>query len=571
LGRARLRILLLTSLAMLCLGADPGDGVQRNLAYVDPPDPESGEAQTLDLYLPETKEPGPPLLVFVHSRFWSEAPGGKVIADGFARPLQRRGVAVALVRHRPAPPSPHTAPPADVASAVAFLVRNADRFGYDPKRITLSGHSSGAHLASLVALDPRYLKEVGLESSALAGVVAISGIYDLDPGPRISDEERARYEQTFGDAAARREASPLQHARPDAPRFLLLSAEQDVGGYVMSADRFAASLRDAGHPDAESNLVMGRTHANILHLDHEGSAASVYLLDFLGVQPLPPELTELRAAARYWRRPRFTTEPLWTSGAPVRNHPVSDQFVVGARRIFQGHPYQSIFFRPRSFDAIGLPELLDTLGPERVGKGDWLTLTNALNEKTVLSLPEIRPYGPVIVIGIDGERNPFRTVDIDKFSQQYSWRTDVPSPPYVARPMGAFLHFLGRPPPYLLAPLPTTFGLDISSFQLSEADPLGPLRDLDPEVLDTVTIGRGCVSCHSFRGVGSRAGHLRATNGEPQGGFALPLEEYPPRVWRRFVLDPSVNDTLSAGHPGPGRGPIALKLLEAVERERGKR
>ena len=43
----------------------------------------------------------------------------------------------------------------DVARAVRFVHDRADELGVDPMRIFLCGHSAGAHLSALVALDPQ--------------------------------------------------------------------------------------------------------------------------------------------------------------------------------------------------------------------------------------------------------------------------------------------------------------------------------------------------------------------------------------------------------------------------------
>ena len=87
-------------------------------------------------------------------------------------------------------------------------------------------------------------------------------------------------------------------------------------------------------------------------------------------------------------------------------------------------------------------------------------------------------------------------------------------------------------------------------------------------VLHTLGVGGGCLHCHAFRGVGSRAGHLRALDAQPQGGFALPLVEYPPEVWRRFVFEPrfTAKQLGLAGHPVAGAA--AQALHELIERER---
>lgn len=550
--------------AAALMGADAAPRSLEGLSYVEEPDASDPQQQTLDLHLPEPGEAKGPLVVFVHSRFWSAAPGGRVLFGVFAKPLRRLGAAVAIVRHRLAPEHRHPAAAQDVAAALRFLVENAERYGYDPGRIFLAGHSSGAHLAALVALDPRYLEAEGLGRDVIAGVVGISGPYDLD-AEEVSTEELGWYEQAFGDAATRRQASPQRLVRQDAPRFLLLAAQHDVPGYIRAADAFAAALRDAGHTEAESYVVMGRTHVSILDLEMDRAGTPMYVLDFLGLQKLPPAVAELREASRFWRDPPFSTEPLWTSGAPVHVHEADERFVASAGRLYQGLRHKRITFRPERFHAIDLFELLEALGPERVGRGKWLVTSNAQKEKGYFLLEELRPYRPVVVIGLDGERNPFRNVDVFRARREYSWREDLPAPTYSARPMGAFLYLLEPAPPELLPPPLAGFSLGASSFQLTDEDPLVTLRDVEPALLRVLTTGNGCVQCHSFRGVGSRAGHLKAVDGQLQGGFALPLEEYPAEVWKRFVFEPEAAAELVGAPLNPVRGPVAAQLFELVE------
>src|SRR5205814_4841523 len=86
----------------------------------------------------------------------------------------------------------------------------------------------------------------------------------------------------------------------------------------------------------------------------------------------------------------------------------------------------------------------------------------------------------------------------------------------------------------------TTFAelaLTPASFKVVPEDPLREARAL-PEPLRRVLIGeQGCLQCHTLGGAGGRAHHIRATDGTPGGGFALPFEEYPPDVLRRFLFE----------------------------------
>lgn len=63
----------------------------------------------------------------------------------------------------------------DAADAVAWTFKNIEKFGGDPKKIFISGHSAGAYLCGMVAFNPRYLKERGIKNTDIAGIILVSG------------------------------------------------------------------------------------------------------------------------------------------------------------------------------------------------------------------------------------------------------------------------------------------------------------------------------------------------------------------------------------------------------------
>jgi arylformamidase len=76
-----------------------------------------------------------------------------------------------------------------VRSAVAWVYKNAQRFGGDPNRLYVTGHSSGGHLSGCVATTD-WSKDFGLPKDVLKGAVLASGMYDLKP-VRLS--KRSKY------------------------------------------------------------------------------------------------------------------------------------------------------------------------------------------------------------------------------------------------------------------------------------------------------------------------------------------------------------------------------------------
>jgi hypothetical protein len=120
----------------------------------------------------------------------------------------------------------------------------------------------------------------------------------------------------------------------------------------------------------------------------------------------------------------------------------------------------------------------------------------------------------------------------------------------MARPVGGFIHFMEEPPEEIVRQGPF-YGLTETSFKLTEADPLAPLRGLPKPILTTLTTRNGCVYCHSFRGVGAESRHYGATDFKLHGGVALALETYPEAVWRRFVFNPQEAAKLIGASPNP--------------------
>lgn len=253
------------------------------------------------------------------------------------------------------------------------------------------------------------------------------------------------------------------------------------------------------------------------------------------MEPLPPEMALLIEAKRRWLNPPLSTVPFWREEKLVRPYPVDRKLVEEVALLYGSNRYELFEWPLENYYAIDLFSYLDSLPPEKIGRGNYLTVTNFRNEKLFWDRRQFEPYKPVIVVGLDDEKNLFRLDVFYQALREYSWK-DGPKPPLMARPVGAFIHFLEPPPPELARQAPY-YGLTENSFKLSADDPLASLKDLPKEVYEAMTIRNGCVYCHSFRGIGSQSHHVTESGNKPHGGLALPLESYPENVWKAFVFD----------------------------------
>lgn len=527
--------------------------------------------QSLDLFLPNVAAGGkPPLIVFVHGGFWRESDESYGVGAALAQALLPHGVAVALVRYPLAPAQPFAAQPDHVARAIAHLHRVADNHGYDAKRVYLMGHNTGAHLAALVALDARYLRDAGAPPSALAGVVAVSGIYDLSAAGPVASKLKELVIPVFGsDAQTHRNASPVTHVRRGPP-FLILSAEEDLAGFQVDARRFAARLRAAGNAEVQEIVLQGVDHLRIMDMRAKRSLMRDLVLSALGLGAVSAPTDTVLRARRVWQEPPLSTASFWAKPELVRPYPMDARFASAFDKIYDAPGRFDLKSYPlERFHAIDLVRYLRAQPREKIGSGDYLVLTNVRQEKVFWRLSEIERYQPVIVVGLDDERNLFRLSTFYHNRRAYSWTDETTA--LSVKSLGAFIYFLKEPPEHFNAPTTATYSLTGESFRLMEHDPLAAMKDLPEDVRSVLYHRNACLSCHSFRGTDVRAGHLRALDAKPQGGFALPLESYPPEVWRQFMFEHPKSAAAIGVRSNEVAQPAAGQLFDIVVKEREKK
>lgn len=552
------------------------DDFDRSFDYFPPIPPRADDAAplgTASTSRDHDARTGPPaLVVFVHGRFWSERQPDDLVLGGLVKGVLQSGHAALVVRHRPVSSADWPAPARDVAKGVARAIALArdEAEGLDPDRVFLVGHSSGAQLALLVALDADWLAAEGEAPDAIAGVAALSGILDLAPEAVGSPEEEAYYAAAFPKAAIRQRASPIERLAGKRPAILVMTAARDVPGYARMAERFVARARAEGTGAVERFVATGRDHFTILDLARPGGMRHV--LEFLASDPRAGELPEGWAIASTWRSPPFTTEGFHARYAKLRrSHEADALFLEVLNRPFPTTDGAPPRLRAKRYEAIDLVALVEAQQGGPVPDGAWLEITNVRGERAWFEVARLRALRPRVVIGLDGERNLFEATDLYHTRRRYSWTDASERRVVMARPLGAFLFFPDEQPrPAESLPLIGRYALVPASFTIHETDPRRPLADLPALERASLLERHHCVSCHRFRDVGGRAFHLRARDAAAVGGHALPLERYPPVVLRRFLFEQRAVAEEVGATPvtfGPGEAK-ALEALVAAERAR---
>ncbi len=213
-----------------------------------------GERRSLDVYAPQQAERAP-VLVFLYGGNWDS--GTREMYRFVGGALASRGVVTIIPDYRLYPGVRYPAFLEDCARALAWSCENASRFGGDPGRIFLMGHSAGAYNAAMLALDRTWLGVEGIEpASRLRGVIGLSGPYDFLP---LQDPELI----TIFGGANRPETQPITYVDGRNPPMLLAAGDADTIVRPRNSVRLAERIRASGGI-AELRLYAGVGHVQTI-------------------------------------------------------------------------------------------------------------------------------------------------------------------------------------------------------------------------------------------------------------------------------------------------------------------
>ena len=210
-----------------------GYGVERNFAYG------SDARQKLDLYIPDHLAANAPVILFFYGGSWDS--GNKDYYRGFGQAFANEGIVVAVADYRLYPQVRYPAFLEDGAHAFAWVHANVARFGGDPARIFLAGHSAGAYIAVMLAADEDYVRKAGADPAWIRGVIGIAGPYNFLP---LHSKDLIAI---FG-GANRPDTQPINYIDGKRPPMLLAAGTDDTTVLPRNTTQLAERLKSFGSP-----------------------------------------------------------------------------------------------------------------------------------------------------------------------------------------------------------------------------------------------------------------------------------------------------------------------------------
>ena len=224
--------------------------------------PGSNSRQQLDVYQPTDRifaAQSRPVVVFFYGGAWQE--GSRSDYVFVAEALTQRGYVVVVPDYRVYPEVKYPEFLHDGAAAVAWAAGNADRHGGDRARIFLMGHSAGAHIAAMLALDHTFLDAQKVPRTSVKGLIGLAGPYDFLPltEPNVI--------ALFASEPNLELTQPIHYVSIATakltPPVLLLHGNDDKRVYPKNSINLARELRGIG-AKVELDLLTGLNHTDII-------------------------------------------------------------------------------------------------------------------------------------------------------------------------------------------------------------------------------------------------------------------------------------------------------------------
>jgi len=195
-------------------------GARIDLRYGD------GARHRLDVFPCGT--PGAPTLAYIHGGYWqmNDKEPYAFLGEG----LLAAGFNLALIEYTLAPAARMDQIVGEVRRAMAWLIDHAKEVRGDPARVYVSGHSAGGHLTAMAMTEGR-----------LAGGIAISGIYELEP-------IRLNYlnEKLGLDPAETERNSPMRHLPATAAPLVVTVGLGELPELVRQSEEYATAWQKRG-------------------------------------------------------------------------------------------------------------------------------------------------------------------------------------------------------------------------------------------------------------------------------------------------------------------------------------
>lgn len=224
-------------------------------------------AETLDIF--PAAQAHAPVFIFIHGGYWRSLSSKDFSAVALG--LRSRGITTVVVDYALCPFVSIDEITRQTRAATAWVLRNIARYGADPSRVAVGGHSAGGHLTAM-CLQTEWARDYGLPQNPFAAAIAFSGLFDLTP-------LRYSYLQPMiqlDDGVIRRN-SPAFAVRPCSTPLWITWGSDESSEFARQSQVYHQAWQAAGNT-ARLQALPNANHFSVIHgLEQPGSAVCDWL------------------------------------------------------------------------------------------------------------------------------------------------------------------------------------------------------------------------------------------------------------------------------------------------------
>jgi acetyl esterase/lipase len=203
------------------------------------------ERQKLDVYQPINFKGSRPVMVFTYGGGFKQ--GSKDEYTFVAEAFSSLGYVTVIFDYRLYPKSTWPAYLEDGAQAVAWVNTNIAKYGGDPNRILIAGHSAGAYIAAMLTANPEYLRAAKVPDGTIKAALTFSGPYEFWDANRKTHGGfiGADIQEVMGPAETAPQTQPIKYVTSSTPPFVIIHGTDDGLLEPAQAKAMKKKLEDA--------------------------------------------------------------------------------------------------------------------------------------------------------------------------------------------------------------------------------------------------------------------------------------------------------------------------------------
>ncbi len=234
---------------------------EKDIAYAD-----NGNANLLDVYHQKNIKSPQDVIVFIHGGSWRS--GKKDTYWFLARAFARKGKVAVVINYPLSPEAEYQEMALDCAKAMIWVKQNIAKYGGNPDRIFVMGHSAGGHLAALIDADKTYFGKLG-HPNPIKGVI-LNDPFGLDIHQYLKlqintdDEFVPGFLKVFTDNPQEwLKASPYNKIANINNPYLMFTGEKTYKSIKMQTPAFRDEMLKQGQY-ASLEVIKGKKHIGMI-------------------------------------------------------------------------------------------------------------------------------------------------------------------------------------------------------------------------------------------------------------------------------------------------------------------